>query len=327
MALSSGATRPRVSVVIATSRGGPFLTEALASLAAQTYPDVEAVLVDDGSEHPEQIASVLRQFPAVHLVRQPGGAGPSVARNIGVKHTTGELIAFLDDDDRWHPDRLRQQVDALAGSDAVASYCGMRTIDAAGAELVAADQHQADDVHDVLRRRVGIILPNLMIRRDTFVRIGGFHPAFQLAEDLDLVMKAALEGRFVFVGETLVDYRHHGSNLTRNHRELCRSIDQILRLHRWAARERGRRDLARDYDVSLAANGRFAAWTVARVARRLVAEHRYGAALNEIAWGVRFAPAAPLSAIGRRLATRLPPPRGGHRSPLSRTWRPVRGHE
>ena len=208
MALSSGAPRPRVSVIIATSRGGPFLTEALASLAAQTYPDVEAVLVDDGSEHPEQIASVVHLFPAVHLVRQHG-AGPSVARNTGVQHTTGELIAFLDDDDRWHPDRLRQQVDALAESDAVASYCGMRTIDAAGSELVAADQHQADDIHDVLRRRVGIILPNLMIRRDTFVRIGGFHPAFRLAEDLDLVMKAALEGRFVFVGATLVDYRHH----------------------------------------------------------------------------------------------------------------------
>jgi glycosyltransferase involved in cell wall biosynthesis len=301
---SSTALPPLVGVIIATRRGGPFLDEALSSLEAQTYPRIDAVVVDDGSARPDDVAAVTRRHPTVRLVRQPN-AGSSVARNYGVSLTRGEFLAFLDDDDRWHPQRIARQVEALlANPGAVVSYCGMRVIDDVGAELLPADQRQVDDVHEILRRSTGILLPNVLIRRETFARVGGFHPSFRRAQDLDLVLKAAHEGDFVFVPETLVDYRRHIANSTRGHHELCRSIDRIVRLHRWAAQERGRQDLVRDHTVSLAANARFAVWTAARVTRGLVHERRYGAALREISWAVRFAPAAPLSAVRKRLPGR-----------------------
>lgn len=292
---------PLVSVVVATDRGGAFLAEALASVAAQSYPSVETVLVDDGSTQPAALREITDRFPEVRVLRQDN-AGVSVARNFGVSHTDGSLLVFLDDDDRWHPDRLARQVDALrATPTAVLSYCGMRTIDAAGQELVPADQHQVRDVHDVLRRRTGIILPNVMVRRETFLRVGGFHPSFRRAQDLDLVLKVALEGDFVFVDDTLVDYRFHGGNNTRRHRELCRSIDQVVRLHMWNAREKGRSDLLPDYQASLAANDRFAAWSAARESRRLADEREYLAAAREISWALRFAPGAPVSWLKQRI--------------------------
>ena len=121
-------------MVVATDRGGPFLAEALSSLAEQTYSRVEAVLVDDGSKDPAALRAITDRFPAVRVVRQ-ANAGVSVARNYGVMHTSGDLLVFLDDDDRWHPERLARQVKALQDSpDAVLSYCGMRTIDEAGDE-------------------------------------------------------------------------------------------------------------------------------------------------------------------------------------------------
>ena len=158
------------------------------------------------------------------------------------------------------------------------------------------------DVHEVLRRVTGIILPNVMVRRETFLRIGGFHPSFRRAQDLDLVLKIALEGDFVFVPETLVDYRYHGGNNTRRHQELCRSIDRIVRLHLWNAREKGRTDLVPDYEASLEANARFAAWSAARASKRLVDEGSYGAAVREIGWALRFAPTAPISWAKKRIA-------------------------
>ena len=292
---------PLVSVIVATDRGGPYLAEALASVAAQTYPHVEIVLVDDGSTAPDGLREITDRFPQVRVLRQDN-AGVSVARNFGVSHTGGSLLVFLDDDDRWHPERLARQVEALGRApEAVLSYCGMRTIDATGQELVPADQHQVRDVHDVLRRRTGIILPNVMVRRQTFQRVGGFHPSFRRAQDLDLVLKVALEGDFVFVDETLVDYRFHGGNNTRRHRELCRSIDHVVRLHMWNAREKGRADLVPDYRASLDANDRFAAWSAARESRRLAEERAYLAAAREITWALRFAPGAPVSWLRQRI--------------------------
>lgn len=295
---------PLVSVIVATDRGGPYLAEALESIAAQTYPRIEAILVDDGSAAPEALREITDEHLGVRVLRQDN-AGVSVARNFGVSHSTGDLLVFLDDDDRWAPERIARQVASLEDNKAaVLSYCGMRTIDDGGRELVAADQHQVRSVHDVLRRTTGIILPNVMVRRETFQRIGGFHPSFRRGQDLDLVLKVALEGDFVFVDETLVDYRFHGGNNTRRHRELCRSIDTIVRLHLWNAQEKGRTDLVPDYRASLEANARFAAWSAARASRRLARDREYLSAASEIAWALRFAPGAPLSWAKQRLRRR-----------------------
>lgn len=289
----------RVSVVVATNRGGPFLTEALASVLAQTYPAAELVVVDDGSPDPDALRRVVEAVPAgpgaprPRVLRRPA-SGVSAARNAGVRATTGDLLAFLDDDDRWHPDRLRRHVEAMtARPDAVVSYCRMRTVDAKGAELVPGDQHPAPDRRAVIRGP-GVMLPNLVIRRETFDAAEGFDPAYRQGEDLDLVLAAAAHGSFAFVDEVLVDYRHHTSNTTRSHRDLAGSIRTILRRHRAAALAAGRRDLVDAYDDRLRANDRFAWWSAGRAARASWDQRSVRAALAEAVWAVRFAPVTPL---------------------------------
>jgi glycosyltransferase involved in cell wall biosynthesis len=292
---------PTVGVVVATNRHGPFLAEALASVAAQTYPAIDLVVVDDGSPEPEAVRRTAQAAGARCLRLEPSGV--SAARNAGVDLVDGELLVFLDDDDRWHPERIARQVDALlARPEAVLSYCGMRTIDVVGRELAPADQRQLADEHEVLRRRTGIVAPNIMVRRSAFDGVGRFDRAVRYGEDLDLVLRLALAGPFVFVPGALVDYRAHASNVTRDYRRLALGVGAVLHAHRDSAAAAGRDDLVADLRESLDAHARWIAWSCLRSVRREVAERRWRAAAGDLAWTAAHAPTAPAAWVRGRLA-------------------------
>ncbi len=107
-----------VSVVINFLNAGRFLDEAIASVFAQTYPSWELLLVDDGST--DTSTGIARQHAEavperVRYLEHPGheNRGASAARNLGIVHARGELIAFLDADDVWFPSRLERSVELL----------------------------------------------------------------------------------------------------------------------------------------------------------------------------------------------------------------------
>lgn len=289
-----------VSVVVATNRNGRFLAAALDSVVDQSYAEWEIVVVDDGSADPAALDRTVGRYPRARIIHQ-ANAGSSVARNVGVSVTDGEYLAFLDDDDLWVPQRLERHVAAFTNQpDAVLSYSKMHSIDEAGNVINPADQTAVTGRSDILRRKVGILLPNLMIRRSSLQRIGGFHPAFRRAQDLDLVLRAANDGPFAFVDEDLVAYRAHSDNVTRQWKELVRSIDHIVALHRWAASERGDTEAVIDHQVSHEANQRFAAWSGLRSTKQRLRKGDYSNAVKEIAAIARIAPDAPLAWLRAR---------------------------
>lgn len=103
---------PSVSAVIPCYNGELFLSEAVLSVLRQTYPVVELIVVDDGSS--DRSAEIARSFGSpVKLVQKENG-GEGSARNRGIQEARGDLIAFLDADDVWHPDKLAHQVEYLA---------------------------------------------------------------------------------------------------------------------------------------------------------------------------------------------------------------------
>jgi glycosyltransferase involved in cell wall biosynthesis len=114
--------QPAVSVVIPCYNGAAFLREALGSVLAQTWPVLEAIVIDDGST--DDSANVAAAFGApVRVLRQPN-RGESVARNRGVRESRGEWVAFLDADDAWVPERIEAQF-AHAAPDAVTLHCNL----------------------------------------------------------------------------------------------------------------------------------------------------------------------------------------------------------
>src|SRR6185436_2567452 len=102
---------PHVSIVIPVFNAAALVASALRSVFAQTFSDFEVILVDDGSEDHEALTTALAEFSGrVRCIRQANG-GPAKARNTGIAASTGELVAFLDADDEWLPEKLARQIE------------------------------------------------------------------------------------------------------------------------------------------------------------------------------------------------------------------------
>lgn len=111
-----------VSVVIPTHDRPETIDRAVASVLAQTHPAVEVIVVDDGWRTPARVAT---KDERVRVVRQDPARGVACARNLGVAQTRGAFVAFLDDDDTFHPHKLATQLASLrenAGADAVFTH-------------------------------------------------------------------------------------------------------------------------------------------------------------------------------------------------------------
>src|SRR5271168_2771000 len=110
-AVAEAAAQPLVSVVVPVFAGERFVGDALDSVAVQTYPHVETIVVDDGS--PDRSVEVASSRSGVRVLRERH-RGVAAARNAGLAAARGELVAFLDQDDLWRPSKLALQVALLS---------------------------------------------------------------------------------------------------------------------------------------------------------------------------------------------------------------------
>jgi hypothetical protein len=184
--------RPRISVVIPTfERRGPVLA-ALASVDTQTYPAHEVIVVDDGSTDGTADAVRARYGDAVCVIEQ-ANQGPSIARNTGCREATGDLIAFLDSDNRWRPHHLAT-VAAMAERFPDAVLLSTQRTYRSGDETVA-DAECADLAERLLLHGIALsFTTGVAVRRDAFDATGGFDPDMRWGEDVDLFLRVALEG-------------------------------------------------------------------------------------------------------------------------------------
>jgi glycosyltransferase involved in cell wall biosynthesis len=215
--------RLRVSVIIPAFNAARFLPAALASVAAQTRPADEVIVVDDGSS--DDTPSLHPHWPQVMWLRQTN-AGPGVARNTGVAHASGDLIAFLDADCVWYPQKLELQV-ALHEADATLDYSFAETEEriAEGLETPWWSVHKLAATGG----RYRICLPALVIRRATFLAVGGFNPVLRTGEDVDLFARLRGSQRreanlAIPLGATLI----HGKNLSGDRERVARDLPKAL---------------------------------------------------------------------------------------------------
>ena len=226
---------PSVSIVVATCDQARWLREAVASVCAQTFPDWELLIADDGStdDTAAVVASCgddprIRHLPAARAER-------AAARNRGIAAATGELVAFLDADDAWRPDKLARQVAALATAPrAAACYAVARFVDGAGRPLpVRKPPHALSGLlFPSLVRGNFIILASMVVRRRCLDAVGGFDATLPVygCEDWDLWLRLARRDAFVAVDEELVRYRVHDGN-TRAEQVMASGLAVLDRLY------------------------------------------------------------------------------------------------
>jgi glycosyltransferase involved in cell wall biosynthesis len=230
---------PLVSVVMPSSRGGPWLEEAVRSVLAQTYSNWELLLVDNGLDHP--LPPWIVDTKKIKVI-QEARSGPSPARNAGISAALGSYVAFLDDDDRWLPHKLDVQVRALQGDpEASLCSCDLNMIDEAG-DVIGSNITPARSYETLLRTGRGFMPSTMMCPLELVRSVGCFDENRRFVEDLVLCIRLLDTGPALVLGEVLADYRRHRGNSSRDYEGMNRASCELPRIERRRAVSERRMD-------------------------------------------------------------------------------------
>lgn len=200
---------PSISVVVPVYNGARWLGEALGSISAQSHPPHEVIVVDDGST--DGSPDLLAQTPGLTVIRQTN-QGVTVARNRGIERASGDLIAFLDQDDRWRPEALSEHANIHQARPEIAYTLAHQIcfLDQ-GADVPPWFRAQKLDTP-----HVGYLPGTLVAKRTAFAAIGVFDPAYPISSDADWFARAKDHGLARGVlPSVLLERRIHDANQSR----------------------------------------------------------------------------------------------------------------
>ena len=194
---------PLVSVIIPTYNRGWCLEEALVSVFSQTYKKYELIVVDDGSTDDTQ--QRLSRYEGVTVIAQ-ANRGVSTARNRGIASSKGDLIAFLDSDDLWLPEKLSAQVVFFqANPDALVCQT-QETWIRNGRRIQPQNRHRKQSGF-FFERSLGLCLVSpsaVMMRKRLFETVGLFDESLPACEDYDLWLRVGADIPIFLIDEALV---------------------------------------------------------------------------------------------------------------------------
>jgi glycosyltransferase involved in cell wall biosynthesis len=208
-----------ISAVVPLYNGAPFIQQALQSIFDQELVPDEVIVVDDGSTDsgPDLVAEMAKRYP-IRLLRKQNG-GQSSARNLGVDHAHGDLIAFLDQDDVWYPNHISELVKPFLETRAVElgwAYSNLDEINEAGETITRGfldalgSAHPKRDLASCLKQDMFVLPSASMISRKAFQAVGGFDERLSGYEDDDFFLRMFLAGfANVYLSESLSEWRIH----------------------------------------------------------------------------------------------------------------------
>lgn len=227
-------------MILPTYNRVEFLSTAIQSVLTQTFQNIELIVVDDGSE--DGTAKLLRTVtdPRLKPLRQHN-SGRSVARNRGVAASTGEYLAFLDDDDEFLPTKLQKQADFLDINPNVGLVAGgHELIDQTGNSLGFSEPWRRNPALKTENWLIGcpFLLQSIMIRRTWWDIVGGLDPELSQAHDHDFFLRlAANRCEMSWIHESVFRYRMHRGNVSRS--ALTQTQARIRMLEKYFLSDKG----------------------------------------------------------------------------------------
>jgi glycosyltransferase involved in cell wall biosynthesis len=211
-------SQPRVSVIIPTYNSGHTICVAVESVLAQTYQDVETIVIDDGSTDDTRLQ--LERYAGKIEYHYQCNQERSVARNHGIRLARGRYIAFLDADDWWLPDKLERQIAHVEKHpDLGMVYSWVNVVNEAGEELrILGNERPSSEATGVKLIEwflLGNSIPTLsvVVRRECLDKVGSFDVSITYIEDWDLWMRIASKYPVGFVAKPLACYQVRHSYL------------------------------------------------------------------------------------------------------------------
>jgi glycosyltransferase involved in cell wall biosynthesis len=210
---------PSVSVIVPMYNTRDYVGATLDSVLAQTFPDFEVIVVDDGSTDgcTEIVAEYVARDPRITCIRQ-NNAGLAAARNVGIAAARGTAIAFLDSDDLWLPEKLARQLPLVTGNTVVHAdayvFIDGEPVGETRLSDVADSPDGAETFESLLEQnRIGVL--TAVVPRDLLLAHGCFDSALRSCEDYDLWLRLAAAGiTFRALVEPLAAYRRRKGALS-----------------------------------------------------------------------------------------------------------------
>ncbi len=232
--------RPLISAIVPAWNAEKYLSEALESIFDQTYAPIEIIVVNDGST--DRTAEVMARYEGrIRGLHQKNG-GPAAARNAGLRAATGSFLAFLDADDLWLPDKTQRQVDFLLANPEVGA-CVTHIRNFWIPEL--REEAEAHKDHAIAKPLPGFLTQTLMMRRETFEKVGYLDGSAGAGDATDWFLRASDAGvKCELLSECLVLRRLHHTNRSRDLGALPKTVilkflkDSLDRRRREAAADR-----------------------------------------------------------------------------------------
>lgn len=223
-----------ISIIMPVFNGEKYIAQAIKSVIAQTYPNWELIIVDDGST--DDTSNVIHQFKnaKIKYIYQ-NNQGPSAARNRGLDIAQGDYIAFLDADDLYHEQKLARQVTFLKENPNVdIIYNDVKVVDESLHEINELKsegiyESKEDFLAMLLFRQIVPLPPSIMAKRKCFESGIRFNTNYVHGEDYDLTIRLAQKYQYAYLPQPLYIYRRHLNNLTNAHNKQVEAEIEITK--------------------------------------------------------------------------------------------------
>ena len=225
--------KPAISVVIPCYNAKKFLGATLAALRAQSFTDWEAIVIDDGStDNSSDIAWGLSQADKRISVSWQTNFGVSFSRNRGAELAKADIVAFLDADDVWHPDFLNEMFAFMqAKPERAVGFARARFVTFEGTPTRAVSRSKLKNLStaDFLSGNPTTTCSNLVVRRDAFLKSGGFKKGLNHAEDQLWLLQMHLNGEVIEGHDKiLLDYRTNNAGLSSDVEAMRKGWDEMV---------------------------------------------------------------------------------------------------
>lgn len=234
----SNKNRSKVSVVIPLYNQKQYVGEAIGSILNQTYPNIEIIVVNDGST--DNPFSVLEKYKKNIILINQENKGLAAARNTGLKNCSGEYIQFLDTDDFLHKDKIKLQLEFSEIQDNVVSYCEIARYYDDSKHISSRDVGKIEDIFSQYYNFWCLYptpINSLLFKKEIFKRFGLFNEQLKAAEDRHFLSKLAATGivfkYFPFIGGF---YRLHKYNMIKDRLHM---IENTIRYYKKLNKELG----------------------------------------------------------------------------------------
>jgi len=208
---------PLITVIVVNYNYSRYLGGCIDSVLSQTYPNIEIIVVDDGSTD-DSLGFLQRYAERVRIIQQEN-KGVSAARNAGLPESRGKWIAFLDSDDAWQPEKLQEQSKYLLDPAVGMVFCGVEYTDDSGECLGYTRPVPASDILPQLVTFAPLATAGgstALVRTDCLRDLGGFDEQLSTAADLDMWIRIAAQYKIHALTAPLVKYRRHSASMSLN---------------------------------------------------------------------------------------------------------------